>query len=121
MANKRFFKKNVEALGASICNDMMITYYNVDGVDRDAIAGAIEKVLAATAKAKDNSNVYFDKGPKAFESQGEYSKAKTEFFKTLFNKIEDEFTEEIDVAIKEYNAAIPANVKELNKKLIAAE
>lgn len=118
MANKRDFKKSVEAIGASICNDMMITYYNVDGVDRNAIAGAIEKVLVATAKAKDNANIFFDRGPRAFDDVKDYLKEKKNFFRSLFNKIDSEFAEEIEVALKEYNAAIPADVKAKNKEAV---
>ena len=35
MANKREFKKYVDALGASIIDEMISAYHNVKGVDRD--------------------------------------------------------------------------------------
>lgn len=115
MANKRDFKKSVEAIGAAVCNEMMIAYYNIEDADKNAIASSIEKVLAAVVKAKNNSNVLFDKGVKAFNDYAEYGKAKTSFFKALFNKIHIEFGEEINEALKQFNKAIPANVKEANK------
>lgn len=117
MANKREFKKSVDAVGAAICNEMMAAYYNVEGSDKKAIADAIQKVLGAVVKAKDNSNIFFDKGIKAFEDHQKYSEAKTKFFKTLFNKIHTEFGEEINLALKEFNKAIPENVKKANKEL----
>lgn len=118
MANKREFKKYAEAIGASIVGDMMDTYYTVKGVDKEAVEKAIAKVLGATAAAKSNANVFFDRGMKSFESHLEYNKAKEQFFKALFRKISKDFNEEIDGALKEYNAAIPESVKAENKAAV---
>ncbi len=119
MANKREFKKNIDAIGASVCEEMMTAYYNIEGADKKAIAASIENVLAAIEKAKDNANVFFDKGEKAFEDKKEYSKAKADFFKALFTKIENEFAEELNEAVKEFNKAIPAAEKAKNKEIAA--
>lgn len=119
MANKREFKKYVEAVGASACEAMMTTYYNVAGVDKDAIGKAMEKVLAAVALARANSNVFFDKGHKAFSAPAEYSAEKRDFFKKLFAKINDDFAKDLDEALKIFNAALPQSVKEENKKIAA--
>lgn len=118
MANKRDFKKAVETVGVSICEEMMTAYYNVKGADKNAIANSIQMILTAVENAKDNSNVYFDKGAKAFENKKLYSKEKTIFFKSLFNKIHTEFAEQLDKAVKDFNQAIPKEVKEQNKEYI---
>lgn len=115
MANKREFKKTADALGASICATMADAYDNVKGANKQVIAEAVEKVLAAVAAAKSNADVYFDKGMKAFESHKEYSKAKKIFFKQLFNKINDDFSKELSDALKLFNSAIPQEVKDANK------
>lgn len=119
MANKRDFKKSVDAIGASVCNDMMVAYYNIPGADRKKIAEAIQKVLTAIANAKDNANVYFDRGVKAFDDHQAYAKAKGEFFKALFHKIDSEFAEELSTAVKEFNSAIPEVAKAKNKEAVA--
>ncbi len=119
MANKREFKKYVEAVGASACNEMMDAYYTVDGVDKDSVSKAIEKVLGATAAARANANVFFDKGVKAFATKKEYSRAKEEFFTKLFEKINSDFTKELDEALKLFNSAIPQVVKDQNKAVAA--
>lgn len=115
MANKREFKKYVDALGASVIDEMVSSYYNVKNIDRDKVAKGIEIVLAAIGKAKNNANVFFDRGPKAFADRKEYTKAKENFFKSLFNKIETEFSEEVNLGLKEFNEALPAEVREQNK------
>lgn len=119
MANKREFKKYVEAVGASACEAMMSTYYNVVGVDKKAVSEAINDVMTAVVTARAKSNVFFDKGHKAFESAEAYTKAKQEFFKKLFTRINDDFAADLDAALKKFNAAIPQSVKEDNKKAAA--
>ena len=94
MANKREFKKYVEAVGASACEAMMATYCC-------------------------NSNVTFDKGRKAFESANDYNKARNAFSKQLFDKINDDFGKQLDEAIKTFNAAIPQNLRDEYKKVAA--
>lgn len=119
MANKREFKKYVEAVGASACDGMMEVYYTVGSAEKDIIAKAVEKVLCATAAATANANVFFDKGAKAFTDRKEYGKAKSDFFKKLFTKINADFTKELDEALKIFNGAIPQNVKDQNKVIAA--
>ena len=114
MENKREFKKSVEAVGASVVEQMMFVYYNVKGVDKDAIERSIARVLGATAAAKSNANVFFDKGSKAFENRLDYTKAKRQFFKALFKKISGEFSAEVNGALSEFNAALPEDVKKQN-------
>lgn len=116
MANKREFKKYVDTLSSSIYNEMMISYCNTEGIDKDKVSEAITRVLKAMETARMHSNIFFDKGARAFDNKKEYSKAKHEFMKKIFNKISKEYTDEIDAALKIFNAAIPENVKEENKK-----
>jgi len=113
--NKQEFKKAVEAMGASICDEMMSVYYNEAGVDRDKIAAAVAKVLNATETARCNANIYFDRGVKSFADRKEYNKAKHEFFKKMFAKNSEDFSAAIDAALKEFNAAVPQAVKDANK------
>lgn len=115
MGNKRKFKKYAENVGLSICDEMLYSYYNVKGADQAKIEAAAVKVLRAVDAAKDNANIYFDKGVKAFESHEAYKKAKNEFFKALFNKIKNDLADAIDEALKEFNAAIPEEEKAKNK------
>ncbi len=117
MPNKREFKKFADALGASVIDEMISAYYNVKDADRDKIAQSMEKVLGAIGKAKCNANITFDKGPKAFENLETYSKAKKDFYRSLFDKIETEFNEEVNEALHIFNAALPAEEKARNKEV----
>jgi hypothetical protein len=120
MANKREFKKYVDALGADVIDEMVSAYYNVAGVDQDKLAKAIETVLGAIGTAKNHANVRFDRGAKAFEDAKAYSVAKEKFFRGLFNKVIDEFQGGVDAALKLFNEALPAEEKARNKEAAAA-
>ena len=113
--NKRDFKKYVESVGDSACAQMVDIYETVDNIDKTKVTNAVEKVLGAVAAAKSNADVTFDKGVKAFDNLEAYSKAKKTFFKQLFAKINEDFYKELDEAIKEFNAAVPEEVKAENK------
>lgn len=116
--NKRDFKKYVESVGDSACASMAEVYDSVEKIDKAKVADAVEKVIAAVAAAKSNADITFDKGAKAFDNLKEYSKAKKAFFKQLFEKIYKDFYNELDEALKEFNSAVPKEVKEENKASI---
>ena len=117
MANKRNFKKYVDALSSSLYNEMMICYCNVDKINKEKVEEAITKILEGMAFARNNANMYFDKGVKAFANPKEYSKEKKQFFKKLFNKIAEDYSKNIDEALKLFNSAIPQEEKNKNKEL----
>ena len=50
----------------------------------------------------------------------EYAKAKKAFFRSLFNKIDTEFEEETNAALKLFNEALPAEEKARNKEYAKA-
>lgn len=116
MANKREFKKYVDALGASVIDEMVSSFYNVEGADKEKITNAIHQVLGAVGAAKSKSNIFFDRGAKGFDDKKSYSKAKKDFFVALFDKIQTEYDEEINEALKTFNSALPASVKAQNKE-----
>ena len=89
MANKREFKKYADALGASVIDEMISAYYNVKNADRDKIAESMQKVLGAIGKAKNNSNVYFDRGPKAFGSMARICQGKEKVLQSSFRQDRD--------------------------------
>lgn len=114
--NKQQFKKAVEAVGASICNEMMSVYYNEKGVDQDKISQAVAKVLGAIAAGKSNANRKFDRGAKSFADAHSYKVAKEDFYKKLFKRIHEDFNSEISTALKLFNEAVPQAVKDANKQ-----
>lgn len=116
MSNKREFKKSVEAVGAALIDEFMIAYCNMEGIDKERVQKAVMLILGATAEAKNNANVFFDKGRSSFEDAREYSRAKHQFFTALFNKITDDFNAAVSESLKEFNAAVPESVRKQNQE-----
>lgn len=116
--NKRDFKKSIEAIGNSACAQMVDVYETVDNVDKAKVANAVEKVISAVAAAKSNADVTFDKGVKAFDNLAAYSKAKKSFFRQMFAKIKEDFFNELEEAVKEFNSAVPEEIKAENKAAV---
>lgn len=121
MANKRVFKKNVEAKGADTLNKMEIAYHTVEGADKEAITKAMYKVLGAIGAARTNADITFDKGVKAFDSLQAYSKAKKVFYRQLFKKIVADYTKELQEASHIFNEAVPESEKIANKEAVASK
>lgn len=117
MANKRILKKSIDDLGNSIINEMAITFYNIEGADKDLISQAISKVLEAMNTAHCKTCVHFDKKRRDFNSEKEYYVAKKAFNKKNYDELIADFNEKIEEALKNFNEAIPAEEKEANKKL----
>lgn len=117
--NKRDFKKYVESVGDSACAQMVDIYESTEKIDKEKVANAIEKVLGAVAAAKSNADVTFDKGVKAFDNLKDYSKAKTVFYKQLFKKVYEDFYNDLEAAVKEFNEGVPEEVKKGNKEALA--
>ena len=115
MANKREFKKYVNAVCESIINDMMTAYYHVEEVDKTAVEAAVADILMATENAILKSGIKFDKTASAFDTEFAYHNAKRNFFKSLYRKINKEFSNNVNAAIKKFNAAIRASIKDANK------
>lgn len=121
MANKREFKKSVEALSAALVDEMMISYYNVKDVDRQKISDAVATIITALEKAKVDTAVQFDKKTKDFENLAGYLKAKKEFSKEKYDKAIEAYNNALADALKAYNEAMPQAEKEANKKAAAKE
>lgn len=117
MANKREFKKYISAVSTSICEYMMDVCTFVPEVNEEEINKAIIAVLTAGEAAVIKANVRYDKSESAFP-EGGYAKARRSFYKALYGKAGKEFNEAIKAAVKIFNAAVPAEVKEQNKKLL---
>lgn len=112
MANKREFKKSVEALTSALVDEMMVSYYNVKEADRDKISEAIAKVIEAMGKSKKTAATAFDKGVKDFENLAAYNKAKAKFTKDQYEKAIADYNEALSEALKAYNEGMPKNEKQ---------
>lgn len=107
MANKRDFKKSIDALSSALVDEMMASYYNVKDADREKISEAIKKIVAGMSRARTNSNQLFKKGVKEFEHLAAYNKAKAQFTKEKYKAAISEYNNALGEALKVYNEGMP--------------
>ncbi len=117
MANKRLLKKTVGAVSGSVIDEMFYALGTVEKADKEAISNAIARIVEVSEEARKNSNITFDRGVKAFGSLKEYSVEKRKFYKALFNKILTDYNKGIEEALKEFNGAIPEEIKSALKEV----
>lgn len=109
MANKRQFKKSLDALSSALVEEMMASLYNVKEADSKKINEAISKIAGAMLKAKKDSNVLFGKGMKEFADIVAYNKAKSEATKQKYKEAVAKYNEALSEAMKAYNEGMPKN------------
>lgn len=109
MANKREFKKSVEALSSALLDEMMASYYNEKEADREKISSAIAKVIQAMQNARVDVNKAFGKGVKDFDSIKEYNAAKIKHNKDKYNQAVENYNNMIGQALQDYNEGMPKN------------
>ena len=105
--NKREYKKAVTSLGTGICVQMFLIANSTKGYDMEAANGCISRVWNAMDEARKNANIFFGKKEREFADKGEYLKARRLFFVKLFQKLNNDFSSQIDEALKDFNAAAP--------------
>lgn len=109
MANKRQFKKSLEALSSALVNEMMANMYNEKEADSKKINEAITKVVGAMLKAKQDTSVLFGKGMKEFAHLKDYNNAKSLHNKEKYRQAIANYNEALGEALKLYNEGMPKN------------
>lgn len=109
MANKRDFKKSLEALSSALVDEMMASYYNEKNADREKISQAITKIVGAMGKARKDTSKLFGKGVKEFENVAAYNKAKAAHTKEKYDAAIANYNEALGEALKAYNEGMPNN------------
>lgn len=109
MANKREFKKSVDALSSALVNEMMASLYNVKEADTLKLNEAISKIAQAMVAAKKDTSKLFDKGLKDFNNLSEYNAAKAKHTKEKYKEAIAKYNEALGEALKSYNEGMPKN------------
>lgn len=107
MANKRQFKKSLDALSSALVNEMMASLYNVEGAEASKINEAISKIAGAMVKAKKDTNKLFGKGMKEFENLAAYNASKAKFTKEKYDSAIAAYNDSLGEALKAYNEGMP--------------
>lgn len=119
MANKRDLKKVINNVCADLATECLIAARYVQGVEPEKMDAVVGKLADLQAGALASISFAFDKVPSDFENLREYHKAKSAYFRKAYNSLREKFSDRVQEIVKEMNAALPAEVKEANKKAAA--
>ena len=112
MANKRIIKKNISCICGALAGDALLASY-FDNVDRARIEDIVRRVAALQETSLARVSFWFDKSPRDFSGDMRaYHKARKAYFRAGFEKLRNEFNQEVISILKELNEAVPEDVRE---------
>lgn len=115
MANKRNLKKQISYICGDIAAECLLAAECVKGIDTDKMRDIVCRLALLQENALKNTTFTFDKVPGDFSSRKEYNKAKKEYFKKAYTALREKFDQRIQEIVKDMNAALPQEVKTVNK------
>ena len=114
MSNIRNFKKNIYTICGDIAADALLAAYIFPKeVKKEAIDNIINELAALQEDTVALAAISFDRNEKSFENRAEYRKARHQYFKTAFNKLEKEFLDRAMEIVKQLNDAVPHDVRKV--------
>lgn len=116
MANKRDLKKLIRRICEDLATECMFAADYIKGVDAETMYGIVGKIASLQDNALSHASFAFDKVPSDFDSVRAYHSARTAYFRKAYDSLRDKFNAHVEDIVKEMNAALPAEVKEANKK-----
>lgn len=116
MANKRILKKQIKYICGEVALQCILTREYVDGTDREKLNNLVLSTADLQQKSLKNASFAFDKTPKDFATLAEYHKAASAYYRQAYSVFHKEFNAHIQDILKQLNAEIPAEQREINKK-----
>ncbi len=107
MANKRKLKKQIRYICGDVAAACILAKHFIPGIDKEKINEALSRVAALQETALSRANAIFDKVPRDFANEGEYRKARNEYYNKAFKSLNKGFEAELEVIVKEMNGAMP--------------
>jgi hypothetical protein len=119
MANKRQLKKFIRNVCGDIATEILVSSYCDNRINRQDVNVIVCDIADLQAESISNCSFSFDKAARDFENKALYRKARQAYFKAAYAQLHNKFNEGIKAVVKAMNQALPAEVKEENKKAAA--
>ncbi len=109
ITSKRNLKKHIDRIEDEVVQVVVPAAVYAGLIDEEKATELLSKLAGLTQQAKERLSVNFDKSPKAFDSNQAFKYARTQYFKTAFNKALSEYESEVQKLIDPINEAAKAN------------
>jgi hypothetical protein len=119
MANKRQLKKFVRNVCGDLATEILVSSYCDNRINRDNVNVIVCDIADLQAETIAHCSFSFDKSARDFENKADYRKARYAYNRQAYKQLLNKFNEGVKAVVKSMNQALPAEVKEENKKAAA--
>jgi DNA relaxase NicK len=116
MANKRTLKKQIHYACGDLAAENIMARHLLPGVNNDAVNLIINDIAELQVNSLARVSFFFDKTKKNFDNEHEYRKARKNYFKKAYNKLAEDFNNNVAEIVKAMNASLSKEAKEANKE-----
>lgn len=117
MANKRKLKKEIRYICGDLALETILTAEYIPGANISKLNELVAKIAALQEHALKLTSFTFDKSPREFENRAEYRKALAAYHTAAYAKFREDFNNQLSEIVKELNAAIPREQRDMCKEL----
>lgn len=116
MSSKRSLKKLVRYMCGDMAAECIIAKNVVPGVDAGVMSSIVVKIARLQDATLRKMSFSFDKVAADYESPAAYNKARSEYMAKAYRSLKGDFNKQVAEIVKEMNAALPQEQKDLNKQ-----
>lgn len=106
LTNKRQIKKYINHVCDDVAQEILPTAVCAKAITNEDAENILTDLSHIQAKALSRLNISFDKAPEAFEKIQAYNSAKASYYRQAYNKLIDDFKNEVQNLISPVNKAI---------------
>lgn len=106
LTNKRQIKQFINRVCDEVAQEILPTAVCAKAITNEEAENILTELSRIQTKALSRLNISFDKAPDAFEKIQAYKSSKTAYYRQAYNKLIDEFKNEVQNLISPVNKAI---------------
>lgn len=106
LTNKRQIKKYINRVCEDVAQEVLPTAVYAKAISNEEAENILTDLSYLQTKSLSRLNISFDKSPDSFEKIQAYTTAKTAYFRQAYNKLIDDFNNEVKKLISPVNKAI---------------
>ncbi len=106
LTNKRQIKKYINRVCEDVAQEVLPTAVCAKAITNEEAENILTDLSVIQTKALSRLNISFDKAPDSFDKVQAYKSAKGSYYRQAYNKLIDEFNNEVQKLISPINKAV---------------
>ena len=116
MSSIRKTKKQVRYACGDVAAELLIAAHAIKDFNKEDAYKIIEDIASLQIDTLSKCKFAYDKVQADFEDKAAYRKARHQYYKAAFKKLNDEYAKHLQEIVDKMNATMPKSVKEAAKK-----